>query len=52
MKANGHARDLAGKLGEAHHAHSDEAARLRQEVDALRTELARPWWRRLILDGS
>jgi hypothetical protein len=26
----------------------DEAARLRQEIAALRTELARPWWRRLI----
>ena len=43
-----HARDLAGRLDTAHRAHSDEAARLRQEIAALRTELARPWWRRLI----
>jgi excisionase family DNA binding protein len=43
-----HARDLAGKLDTAHRAHRDEAARLRQEIDALRTELARPWWRRLL----
>ena len=43
-----HARDLAGKLDTAHQAHGDEAARLRQEIAALRTELARPWWRRLI----
>ena len=26
----------------------DEAARLRQEIDTFRTELARPWWRRLL----
>ena len=37
-----HARDLAGRLDMAHWAHSDEAARLRQEIAALRTELARP----------
>jgi hypothetical protein len=43
-----HARDLAGKLDTAHRAHSDEAARLRQEIDGLRSELARPWWRQLI----
>jgi FtsZ-binding cell division protein ZapB len=43
-----HARDLAGRLDTAHRAHGDEAARLRQEIAALRTELARPWWRRLI----
>jgi hypothetical protein len=43
-----HGRELAGKLDTAHRAHGDEAARLRQEIAALRTELARPWWRRLI----
>jgi septal ring factor EnvC (AmiA/AmiB activator) len=43
-----HGRELAGKLDTAHRAHGDEAARLRQEIDTLRTELARPWWRRLI----
>src|SRR3954467_1674170 len=43
-----HGRDLAGKLDTAHRAHGDEAVRLRQEIVALRTELARPWWRRLI----
>ena len=43
-----HARGLAGKLDTAHRAHSDEAARLRQEIDGLRSELARPWWRQLI----
>jgi hypothetical protein len=43
-----HARDLAGRLDTAHRVHGDEAARLRQEIAALRTELARPWWRRLI----
>jgi hypothetical protein len=43
-----HTRDLARKLDTAHRAHGDEAARLRQEIDTLRTELARPWWRRLI----
>jgi hypothetical protein len=43
-----HARDLANRLDTAHRVHSDEAARLRQEIAALRTELARPWWRRLI----
>jgi FtsZ-binding cell division protein ZapB len=43
-----HARDLAGRLDTAHRAHGDEAARLRQEIAALSTELARPWWRRLI----
>jgi hypothetical protein len=41
-----HGRELAGKLDTAHRAHGDEAARLRQEIDALRTELARPWWHR------
>jgi hypothetical protein len=40
--------DLAGRLDTAHRAHSDEAARLRQEIATLRTELARPWWRRLV----
>jgi septal ring factor EnvC (AmiA/AmiB activator) len=43
-----HGRELAGKLDTAHRAHGDEVARLRQEIDTLRTELARPWWRRLI----
>jgi hypothetical protein len=43
-----HARDLASRLDTAHRAHSNEAARLRQEIDTLKTELARPWWRRLI----
>jgi FtsZ-binding cell division protein ZapB len=43
-----HARDLAGRLDTAHRAHGDEAARLRQEIDTLRAELAQPWWRRLI----
>jgi septal ring factor EnvC (AmiA/AmiB activator) len=43
-----HGRELAGKLDTAHRAHGDEAARLRQEIATLRTELARPWWRRLI----
>jgi FtsZ-binding cell division protein ZapB len=43
-----HARDLAGRLDTAHRAHGDEAARLRQKIAALRTELARSWWRRLI----
>jgi excisionase family DNA binding protein len=43
-----HGRDLAGRLDTAHQVHSDEAARLRQEIAALRTELARSWWRRLI----
>jgi hypothetical protein len=43
-----HARDLAGRLDTAHRAHGDEAAQLRQEIDALRSKLARPWWRRLI----
>ena len=43
-----HARDLAGRLDTAHREYGDEAARLRQEIAALRTELARPWWRRLI----
>ena len=43
-----HGRELAGKLDTTHRAHGDEAARLRQEIDTLRTELARPWWRRLI----
>jgi excisionase family DNA binding protein len=43
-----HARDLTNRLDTAHRAHGDEAARLRQEIDALRSELARPWWRRLI----
>jgi hypothetical protein len=40
--------DLAGRLDTAHRAHSDEAARLRQEIATLRTELAQPWWRRLV----
>jgi hypothetical protein len=40
--------DLAGRLDTAHRERGDEAARLRQEIDTLRTELARPWWRRLI----
>ncbi len=44
----GHARDLAGRLDTAHREYGDEAARLRQEITTLRTELARPWWRRLI----
>jgi hypothetical protein len=43
-----HARDLAGRLDTVHRAHGDEAVRLRQEIAALRTELERPWWRRLI----
>jgi hypothetical protein len=43
-----HARDLASRLDTAHRAHGDEAAQLRQQIDALRTELARPWWRRLM----
>src|SRR4051794_24823898 len=43
-----HARDLASRLDTAHREHGGEAARLRQEIDTLRTELARPWWRRLI----
>jgi septal ring factor EnvC (AmiA/AmiB activator) len=43
-----HGRELAGKLDTAHRAHGDEAARLRQEIATLRTELARPWWRRLV----
>jgi FtsZ-binding cell division protein ZapB len=43
-----HARDLAGRLDIAHREHGNEAARLRQEIAVLRTELARPWWRRLI----
>ena len=43
-----HARDLAGRLDTAHREYGDEAARLRQEITTLRTELARPWWRRLI----
>jgi septal ring factor EnvC (AmiA/AmiB activator) len=43
-----HARDLASRLDTAHRAHGDEAVRLRQEIATLRTELARPWWRRLI----
>jgi excisionase family DNA binding protein len=43
-----HGRELAGKLDTAHRAHSDEAARLRQEIATFRTELARPWWRRLV----
>jgi len=40
--------DLAGRLDTAHRAHGDEAARLRHEIAALRAELARPWWRRLL----
>jgi hypothetical protein len=40
--------DLAGRLDTANRAHGDEVVRLRQEIVALRTELARPWWRRLI----
>jgi hypothetical protein len=40
--------DLASRLDTANRAHGDEAVRLRQEIVALRTELARPWWRRLI----
>jgi hypothetical protein len=43
-----HARELASRLDTVHRAHGDEAARLRQEIAVLRTELARPWWRRLI----
>jgi excisionase family DNA binding protein len=43
-----HARDLADRLDMAHREHGGEAAQLRQQIDALRTELARPWWRRLI----
>jgi hypothetical protein len=39
---------IAGRLDMTHRAHGDEAARLRQEIAALRTELAQPWWRRLI----
>jgi excisionase family DNA binding protein len=43
-----HARDLADRLDMAHREHGNEAAQLRQQIDGLRTELARPWWRRLI----
>ncbi len=43
-----HGRELVGKLDTAHRVHGDEAARLWQEIDTLKTELARPWWRRLI----
>src|SRR3954452_22946308 len=32
-----HGRELAGKLNTAHRAYGDEAARLRQEIDTLRT---------------
>ena len=44
-------RSCAGPCRPARHAHREygaEAARLRQEITTLRTELARPWWRRLI----
>src|SRR4051794_10909885 len=38
-----HARDLADRLDTEHRTHGAEAARLRQEIAALSTELARPW---------
>jgi hypothetical protein len=47
-----HGRDLAGRLDTAHRDRGGEAARLRQEIDAIRTELARPWWRRLWGSGG
>ena len=47
-----HGRELAGKLDTAHREHGDEAARLRQEIEALRADLARPWWRRLMGRGG
>jgi chromosome segregation ATPase len=36
-----HGRELAGKLDAAHREHA-------AKIEALRTEMERPWWRRLI----
>jgi hypothetical protein len=47
-EANAHARDLAGQLDQTHRERHGEAERLRHEIDALRTELKKPWWRRLV----